>query len=89
MDVESRTLEAAQKFLGTSAATQASHRRLDSCSCHNVRNDTLPCPSQQAKVMKRNQSLRQYFDLYLQQDHADNKSADVSGLAKASGDLAE
>ncbi len=89
MDVESRSLEATQKFLSQSAATTTS---LPSATIMATTPETVPAiAAARATNGESDAVVKSYLIVasYLQQDHADNKPADVAGLLQASGDLAE
>lgn len=85
MDVESRTLEASQKFLAASTGSPVA-------TMSSTVPSTMP-ESMPSIVVGNGESdpvIRAYLAVasYLGQDHADNKPADVSALVQASSDLA-
>lgn len=84
MDVESRTLEAAQKFL-SSTSTQPPATAFATAPM------VEPMGTMPAATGESDSVVQAYLAVaaYLQQEHPDNKPADVSGLVQTSSALAE
>ncbi len=87
MDVESRTLEASQKFLDSATtAPSLSEPATSPGTMPGMVSSVLPATTGETDVV-----VRDYLAIaaYLEQDHADSKPADMSALVQSSGDLAE
>jgi hypothetical protein len=90
MDVESRTREAAQKFLSSTAAGPVdapAPMAADHAASHAP---VTSAPAAPASTGESDRVVQAYLKVaaYLQQDHAEAHATDVSALLEASNDLA-
>lgn len=84
MDVESRSLEATQKFLESSST--ANSASLPASAPNRIPDSMQSVPASDGRS---DATVKAYLavEAYLGQDHADNKPADVSSLLEAGGEL--